>query len=86
METWYGIKNKKSILATLDEIIGNLKCRVDGMSEERTREFYIKEGLRVVRNERADPKISKQDKLKNSYNADYNKEVFYAFGDWKGIS
>jgi hypothetical protein len=30
------IKNKKSILATLDEIIGNSKYKTDGISEERT--------------------------------------------------
>ena len=85
------IKNKKSILATLDEIIGNLKCRADGKSEERTREFSLKEGFRLGRNERTEPgmgmqRTHKEDNLKNSYNSDYNIEVFYASGDWKGIS
>jgi hypothetical protein len=56
------------------------------MSEERTREFYIKEGFRVVRNEGTESGIGKQDNLKNSYNSDYNIEVFYASGDWKGLS
>ena len=80
------IKNKKSILSTLDEIIENSKYKVDGTSEERTREFYVKEGFRLGRNERTEPRIGKQDNPKNSYNSDYNIEVFYTSGDWKGIS
>ncbi len=57
------IENKKSILATFDEIIGNLRYNIDGMSEERTREFYINEGFRVVTNEWTEPGIGKQDNL-----------------------
>ncbi len=37
-------RNKKSILARLDKIFGNLKDRLDGMFEDRTRESYTKEG------------------------------------------
>ncbi len=80
------IKNKKSILETLDEFIVNSKDRIDGMSEEQVRESYIKEGFRLVRNEMTEPGTGKQDNLKNSYNSDYNIEVFYASGNWKGIS
>ena len=90
------IKNKKSILATLNEIISDLKDERDGRIEERTREFYIKEGFRLVTNEwnepenkrtitYAEPGIIKKDNLKHSYKSDYNIEVFYASGDWKGI-
>jgi hypothetical protein len=56
------------------------------MSEERTREFSIKEGFCLVRNEKTEPGTHKEDNPKNSYNSDYNIEVFYASGDWKGIS
>jgi hypothetical protein len=51
------IKNKKSILATLDDIIENSKDRIDG----RTGEFYVKGGFRLGRNERAEPGMGKQD-------------------------
>ena len=54
------VKNKKSILTILDEIIGNLKYK----SEERTREFYIKEGFRLVRSELG---IGKQDNLNGDW-------------------
>jgi regulator of replication initiation timing len=81
------IKKKKSILATLDDIIESLKDKLDGIPEVKSIGSY-KEGFHLVRNERTiaytEPGADKgNDNPKNTYFNDSNTEVFYASGDWK---